>query len=489
MSEKEEVMSEKEEVFSIVGSEYVLNNPEVLEEYSKDHSFTPQRKPDLVVKPKNPEEVQKIVRWANATNTPLIPVSSGPPHFRGDTIPRMGGVVVDLSRMNKIEWINRKNKIACVEPGVTFAQLQPELKKEGLKLPAPLLPRSTKSVIGSFLEREPVLTPRYQWDVSDPLRCVEVVFGNGELLRSGEASGPGTIEQQRSIGGAQIWPEGPHQVDYHRIIQGAQGTMGIVTWASLKCETLPKVQKLFFVSAQEVESLFSLVYRLLKVNYGDEILILNNLDLACLLGSDAADIEERSEILPPWTLIFCLAGYDRYPEERVAYQENYVKDIVQQFGLELKMSLPGAGESKVLEALSGTKDPYWKLLPKGECEDIFFITTLDRTPPFIQTMYEVASRLSYPTGNIGVYLEPMVQGTSCHCEFDLFYEPSQKEKVQELSNLVSCALMAKGAFFSRPYGAWSDMVYSQSAEYTAALRKVKGIFDPQGVMNPGKLCF
>jgi FAD/FMN-containing dehydrogenase len=132
-------MTEKQELSSIIGPEWVLDSPEVLQEYSRDHSFTPRRKPDLVVKPKNTEEVQKIVKWANVTSMPLIPVSSGPPHFRGDTIPRMGGVVVDLSRMNKIQRIDRRNTMAYVEPGVTFSQLQPELEKEGMRLPMPLL--------------------------------------------------------------------------------------------------------------------------------------------------------------------------------------------------------------------------------------------------------------------------------------------------------------------------------------------------------------
>jgi FAD/FMN-containing dehydrogenase len=49
--------------------------------------------------------------------------------------------------------------------------------------------------------------------------------------------------------------------------------------------------------------------------------------------------------------------------------------------------------------------------------------------------------------------------------------------------------MDAGAFFSRPYGAWADLAYGRDAATTAALRKLKAIFDPANVMNPGKLCF
>jgi len=120
---------------------------------------------------------------------PLIPVSSGPPHFQGDTIPSQGGVVVDLSRMKRIIRVNRRNRVAMVEPGVTFAELQPELEKEVLRLPMPLCPRRSKSAVGNCLEREPTTIPKYQWDISDPLLCTEVVFGSGDLFRTGEAAG------------------------------------------------------------------------------------------------------------------------------------------------------------------------------------------------------------------------------------------------------------------------------------------------------------
>ena len=60
------------------------------------------RKPKFVANPKNADEVHNIVKWANNTNTPLVPVSSGPPRFYGDTVPSVGGaVIVDLAMMKR----------------------------------------------------------------------------------------------------------------------------------------------------------------------------------------------------------------------------------------------------------------------------------------------------------------------------------------------------------------------------------------------------
>ncbi len=121
-------MTEKREGLGrIVGIENVIDTPEVLERYSRDCSFARPMKPRFVARPKNAEEVQGIVRWANVTGTPLVPVSSDFPHFRGDTVPSVPeAVTVDLSRMNRIIRIDRRNRVALIEPGVTFGQLQPE---------------------------------------------------------------------------------------------------------------------------------------------------------------------------------------------------------------------------------------------------------------------------------------------------------------------------------------------------------------------------
>lgn len=487
-------MAEKEELGKIVGAKNVFDDPEILEEYSKDQSFARPIKPRYVVKPKNAEEVKRIVQWANETLTPLIPVSSGPPHFRGDTVPSTGGaVIIDLSRMKKIIRIDRRNKVALVEPGVTFSELQPELAKEGLRLPMPLCPRASKSVVGSMLEREPHIIPKYHWDISDPLRCTEVVWGNGETLMTGDAGGLGPLEEQWKVGVFQKNPMGPAQVDFYKIIQGAQGTMGIVTWASASCELIPRLQKLLFVPSETIENLLDFAHRLLKFRCGDEFFFLNSFDLASLLGEKPDQIAALREALPPWVLILGIGGYEVAPELRVESQEKDMMDTAQQFGLIPMTSIPGVSASKMLGILrSPSKEPYWKFRYKGSCHDIFFLTTLKRTPDFIRIMYSVAEAYGYATTQIGIYLQPVVQGVGCHCEFSLPFNQTDSvevAKVKKLSTESCQSLINMGAFFSRPYGAWADVAYRRDAESTAALRKVKGIFDPNNVMNPGKLCF
>ncbi len=487
-------MVDRAELAKIVDKEAVLDAPEILEAYAKDQSFTPLRKPLVVVKPKNADQVQGLVKWANLTRTPLVPVSSGPPRFYGDTVPTAAGaVVMDLSGMKRIIKIDSRNRVAMIEPGVTFGELQPELAKQGLRLTTPLLPRANKSVVASFLERQPTLIPRYQWTLLEPLRCLEVVWGDGSILWTGEAGEPpATLEEKWKLGLAQLDPIGPGQVDYYRLVSAAQGTIGIATWATVRCELLPKLHKLYFIPAQKLDDLIDCAYKLTRVRLGDEFLLLNNSNLASILGQ-GSDITALKQKLPPWIIIMGIAGRKYLPEERIEFQEKDITCILQQFGLQLLPALPGTSGEQVLEALlNPSKTPYWKLGYKGGCQDIFFLTTLNRAPEFLKTMNSVAAELGYATTDIGGYIQPLQQGVSCHCEFNLPYNPDNQTETTRMRQLFAKAsdrLLKEGAFFSRPYGIWAEGEYNRAAQTTIMLKKVKGIFDPNNVLNPGKLCF
>lgn len=485
-------MSSYEDLSDIMGRQWVATETDTLRLYTEDNSYVPPGMPECVVKPGSAEEVLHTVQWANRQKTPLVPVSSGGPRIRGDTIPARAGVILDLERMREVIRVDRKNRVIVIEPGVTFAQLAPLLAEEGLRLAGPLLPRANKSVVASVLEREPTLMPRYHWDISDPLCCLEVVFGSGDAFRTGEAAGPGGLEGQWAIGGAQKFPLGPHQVDYHRLVQGAQGTLGIVTWATLKCELVPEIRKPFFVEARRLEDLFGFAYELTKKGYGDELFIANRVQLAAMLKETGVhdDFGETLRSLPPWALVFCISGGRWFPDEQVAYLEKDLKQIAQGQGQTLLHAVGGATSSHVLTLLGKhSGEPYWKYNVCGDFEEIFFVSTLDRFPPYVEAVHRAAEEAGVPREQIGIYLQPIVQGSSCHCEFDLYFEPGERERGRDLFEKASARLIDQGAFFSRPYPAWADRVYASETQFADSLKKVKDVFDPNHVMNPGKLCF
>jgi FAD/FMN-containing dehydrogenase len=487
-------MIEKANLVKLVGRENVDISQSTLAKYSSDMSFVESIRPSCVVKVKNLTEVQSIVKLAVQTQTPLIPVSSGFPHFRGDTVPGTGGaIIIDLSGMKKIIHIDRKNRSVMFEPGVTFNELITAVAGKGLRLNLPLLPRKSKSVIGSLLEREPVVMPKYHWDISDPLGCTEIVFGSGDLFRTGAAAGSGTIEEQWAAGGGQKEAAGPSSSSWYRIIQGAQGTMGIVTWATTRCEIIPKLEEPFLIGSANLDKIMEVVYRLIYMRLVNECLVLNNTDLASLLANDAEAYREIKNSLPPWILFFNLAAYEYFPEERIAGQITDMQEIAQRNSVEAVKVLGDVQASRLLKVIQqSSEEPYWKTRRNGSCQDIFFITTNDKLNTLIKTMQEAADSAGFPTSNLGIYLQPIVQGVNCHCEFNLFYDPdnaAEVEKVKRLNSVATQNLLSGGAFFARPYGENARLIMNRDSAMVSALKKVKAIADPNNIMNPGKLCF
>ena len=475
-------MALTKDLASIVGSKYVSDDPDSLEEYSRDYSFVQPRMPSCIAFPKNTEEIQEIVKYANRCQIPVTPRSSTV-SFYGAGIPLQGGIIVDLTRMNKILDINVRNKRVKVEPGVTWTQVQDELEKQGLMVCSPLLPHPAKSVLTSTLEREPMLIPKAEYD--EVFMTAAVVLPSGSMYHTGNAlwSSYGT-----SIDGF---------IPCTRLFTGAQGTLGIVAWANIKAEFIPKMDKLFFMPFDSIEDIVEPMYRIQYLQLGSECLVLNGFNLATILAKNwPNEFSALTQTLPSYILILCLSGTYRLPEEKIEYEEKALKKVASELGFKVGRTIAGIPRlgDTMLKMLRKPwqGDGYWKLRYKGSCHDVFFHTTLNRVPEFTKAIHEVAAKYGYPTTDIGVYLQPLQRARACFCQYGFHCNPNDARDVERVCRLcleASEKAINMGALFATPYGPWADMVYSRTAEYSATLRLVKAAFDPSNIMNPGKLCF
>jgi len=485
-------VSVKQKLLKTVGPERFSDAPEVLGTYSKDLSLEPEGVPNYVVKPKDARQVQKVVQFANEHLIPVVPASSGV-HFYGATIPKQGGIVLDLSGMNQILEVDELNKRVRIEAGVSWEQLTRALEKKGFRIIMPLLPHPQRSVVTDWLEREVPTNTVY--DYGEPLQGMEVVWPTGELFRTGSASVTGYPDSPSK--GAN--PSGPG-LDFYRFLQGAQGTMGVVTWANLKIEYLPKKDKVLFAPVSDLNYALEFLYRMLRLRINQECLLLNNTNLAAIVAQDLPrDFERLRASLPPWTLILVMSGMQRRPEEKLHYEEETLYKVI-------KGEFPEISLADSLPALSGSgkkflpllrqpwpgKAAYWKNRYKGGCQSLFFITKPVLASKFIDKVEEIAARHDYPQADIGSYLQPIEHNRACHLEFNFFYDPAnyqEAEKVRKLYHDVAPILLEEGALFTRPYGELAKLVYEKAAGYTATLKRVKKLFDPNNIMNPGNLCF
>ncbi len=485
-------MTIKEELASIVGAENVSNADAVLLKYSRDHSLVPAGSPECVVWPTGSEQVGEVLKWANTKNMPVVPVSSQE-HFNGGAVPREGGIILDLSKMNRIFEIDKDLKKTRFEAGVTWGQLTSELKKNGLRIIMPLLPHADRSVLTDNLEREVPTNTVY--DYGEPMMAFEVVWPTGDIFRLGSASVNGYPDSMSKGGN----PSGPG-IDFYRFVQGAQGTMGVVTWTNLKIMFETKKDKVYFAPVEDLAYAQEFLYRVLPRRVGQEVVLLNSTDLAAILAEDIdAEFEKLRATLPPWTLILVVSGLQRRPDEKIAYEEKLLREVLKNEFRELHLSealpgFPGLGG----RMLSLLRNPwpahltYWKNRWQGASQSLFFIARPEMAPLYVDIVEAIAPRYGYPVADIGSYIQPIEHNRACQVEFTFFYDNKDAEAKARIAAIykdAAQALISEGALFTRPYGELAPMVYERAAGYVMALKRVKKLFDPQNIMNPGNLCF
>ena len=485
-------MSIRDTLLEIAGKENFSDRPEDMDAYASDYSLVPRGTANYLVKLTTTEQVQKVIQLGNENLVPVVPVSSKV-HFTGSSIPKQGGIIIDLTGMNKILEIDELNRRIRMEAGVTWKQVYDALDLKGFRIMMPLLPHPDRSVLTDHLEREVITNTVY--DYGEPMQSMEVVWPNGDIFRMGSASVPGYPDSPSR--GAN--PSGPG-IDFYRLVQGAQGTMGVVTWTNLKIQRKPVLDKILLSPVNDLELTINYLYRVLRLRIGQEVLLLDSNNLAAIIAEDMKeDFAKLRATLPPWTLVMVLSAPLMRPEEKLKYEEDVLSDITNNEFPEVILTeslpgFPGLGKKlmKMLRQPWPENATYWKNRVKGGCQSLFFIARPNLVPDFINIVDTVAVQYDYPIGDIGYYMQPIEHNRACHLEFNFFYDPDddyEKERISALYTAAAKTLLSEGAMFSRPYGTVAPMVYEKAAGYTETLKRVKKIFDPNNIMNPGNLCF
>lgn len=447
--------------------------------------------PSCIIQPIDQDALQKLISFANETHLNLTVTSSSGIHRNGGIKNPNENILVDLSQWQRIDLIDRRNRVCRIEPGVTYGQLLDALVPYGMTIPVPLAPRNGKSVLASVMDRSPGTWPNKQWDASDPVGSTEFYFGNGELFRSGAAGGPGEIDQQRRSGGAQKFSSGPSQTDFHRVLQGAQGTYGILTWITVRTELMPSIQRSLLVGSERLADLLPFVYATQRGLLGEQSFILDRTAVATLMSAGREQVfESIRSSLPAYICLQTVAGFERLPGERLAFHLQEIRQFAGNNHLKLEDQI---GEVSAEELFTRATRPCgeldWRDSLKGSSHSIFFISTLDRTPDFIDTFTKLTQEFDLPISDFGVYIQPTNQNHACHIEFILPFDPGSNSKIglmKEFEKKAVIQLMDAGAFFSRPYGFAAGLVWSQNPANYQLVKNIKGIFDPRRVLQRDK---
>lgn len=488
---------------AIVGADRVDVRAETLEKYSKDQSFVRPCLPDYVVFAQTVEEVQDVVKAANDTKTPVVPVSSGM-NSRGAAIPKDGGIILDLSQMNKIEQINDREGWAVIGPGVTYGQLAAELEKHNLRVMMPLGVARSRSVVTSIMEGDPTLASA-SFEYGNSLYLdVEIVLPEGWTWRAGKWRGRIKGEWSTPGGGGKVTTN-----VYPWMWEKAQGSLGIITGLVVKVEyLLPKFSKVFVFPFDTLEKAIEPLRRIQRKELGLECFLLNNFNLAAVRTEDWAMPErlpcEKGAFdgfsslrgrLPKWTMVLHLAALPYFPEEKVAYEEEALRTVCNEMGLPLARTVAGEEglEATLLDLILHPWMALKKARFKGSFHPVTFYTVLSRVPEFEEAIFTLAQEHGYPISDIGGYVLPIERGRNCYLEFDFHCDLENPDDVERVKNLwlqANKICADKAALLAKPYGPCADIIYRRVIpSYVELLRKWKRALDPNNILNPGQLCF
>ena len=276
--------------------------------------------------------------------------------------------------------------------------------------------------------------------------------------------------------------------------------MGVVTWTNLKIESLPRMDKILFAPVDDLEYAMNFLHRILPRRIGQEVVLFNHVDLAAILAEEwPSDFDRLKATLPPWTLILVISGILRRPEEKLAYEQSFLAQVIKEEFTDLRLgeSLPGFPglRNKLLPKLRNpwpADIPHWRNRVKGACQSLFFHTRPSQAQQLVTKVKEIAVRHGYPSSDTGIYIQPIEHNRACRPEFTFFYDPgneAEKAAVRALYLEAAKELLKEGAVFSRPYGELAPIVYEKAASYATYLKRLKKVFDPNNIMNPSNLCF
>lgn len=447
---------------------------------------TTTRIPPLVtvVRPKTGDEIEGVIKWARKAAVPMSVVSSGSgPRRRGLTSDQ-AGVVVDLSGMKQVFQVDPDEAVAIIQPGLSFAELDRALAPHGLRSFKPLLPRAGKSALASYIEREPLTNVREHWDVLDPLGAAELIFGTGERFYTGAAGNPGSMAEHWKAGMRYMTATGPVGTDFMRVMQGSQGTLGVVSWAAIFCDRLPSAEHSLLIGSDTLEPVLRLASEMHYRRLGHSSFISSRQHLAMVAAASGA--ARKTADLPGWSLFVNVAASADLPQERVEYEVSDIEALAAAEGLRAVTEIAGWKAQSIVDRHTSLHNEDYKNHASGAHRQVFFLTQTDKVVNFIGLATELAARQSFSMDDVGIYLQHRLHGRNCHLEFVIPHGPSSAS-VGGFADALALACCEAGGHFSRPYGNWTSMALARNASLLPFLHHTKSMFDPDRILHPERL--
>ncbi len=455
---KESIVAELQK---IVGKENALTSPEALKAYSYDGTTSWVHEPDIVVFPTSTQQVSDIMKLANAEKIPVTPRGGGT-NVSGGSIPIMGGIVLCTTKMNKILKVDKENLTATVEPGVVLQDLTIRLMKDGLFFPPD--PQSfLGATLGGIIAENAGGPACVKYGVTKQyILGVEVVLPNGEVVHLGGRTLKNVVGY-----------------DLLHIFISSEGTLGVVTKAELKLNPIPPAKKTIMVVYADVAVAGESVFRVLENGViPDKIELLDNWVIN--------RIEEMMPMgLPKDADAVLLFEVDGIPEG-VEKETEKIVEIVKKYGaVDARVAKDQAEADKYW---MGRKAGFAAVFGKAKtvfAEDV--TVPRGQIPALINKCKELAKKY-----NVEIVVLGHAGDGNLHPAIltDINNKDHYDRSVKAMDEIIEGAVEL-GGVLSGEHGIGLEKQKFLKRQLEPAviemMKKVKALFDPNNIMNPGKI--
>jgi glycolate oxidase len=449
------------DVQRIVGKENVLTSPEALKVYSYDGTTSWIHEPDVVVFPTSANEISEILKLANVEKVPVTPRGGGT-NVSGGSIPIQGGIVLCTTKMNRILKIDKENLTATVECGVVLQDLTLRLAREGLFFPPD--PQSfLGATMGGIIAENAGGPACVKYGVTKQyILGIEVVLPTGEIVNLGGRTLKNVVGY-----------------DLLHIFISSEGTLGVVTKAELKLNPLPPARKTIMAVYADVAIAGESVFR-----------VLENGVIPCkieLLDNWVINrIEEMSPMgLPKDADAVLLFEVDGIPEA-VEKETEKIVEIAKKYGAtDVRVAKDQAEADKYWMARKAGFAAVFGKAPTVLSEDV----TVPRgnIPALIKKVKEIAKKYDVEDCVLGHAgdgnLHPSVLT-------DMKNTEHYARAVKAIDEIIESAV-ALGGVLSGEHGIGLEKqkFFNRVTDPVVVnmMKNIKALFDPNHIMNPGKI--
>jgi len=450
-------------LISLLGESRVFTAEAINEDFSHDELGGISRFPDVLVEVESTEEVSKIMRYADENLIPVVARGSGT-GLVGASVPVYGGIMMCMSRMNRILELDEENLTLTLEPGVLLMDINKYVEPFDLFYP-PDPGEKTATIAGNINTNAGGMRAVKYGVTRDYIRGLEIVLPNGDIL---------------DVGGKVVKNSSGYSIK--DLICGSEGTLGVVTKAILKLIPLPKKAVSLLIPFPNLDMAISTVPKIVKskaaptaIEFMQREVILaaeeflgkkfpdNSSDAYLLLtfdGNSMADIEKAYESVAD----ICLE--EGAPDVFIADTDERKEAV---------WSARGA----FLEAVKASTT---------EMDECDVVVPRNKVAEFIKYTHQLQKEFNVRIrsfghagdGNLHVYVLR-----------DQLSDEEWKKKLQEVFEaMYGKSVELKGLVSGEHgigYAKKSYMFEQYGLEYVTLLKNIKLAFDPNNILNPGKI--